>query len=962
MMHAVARPGATGGCSPGCPQIRSPAFANADSNPYGARLSGATIALHPLNGPNTERSRRRRPGVLGKRTPMGLYNLDNIFHPSSIAVIGASERKGSIGRSLLTNLIEGGFDGGLYPVNPKYDRLQDRRCYARISDAPAAPDMAVIAIPIGKVPEVIQECVQIGVKGAVIISAGGREAGAEGRDLEKSIAEEAARGGLRIVGPNCLGIACPQDGLNASFVAHMPPEGNLAFISQSGAICSSMLDLSLKENMGYRYFISIGSMLDVDFGDLIDYVGNDPKVSSVLLYIESLSNHRKFMSAARAVSRMKPIVVLKAGRSEAGAWAASSHTGSMAGDDRIYDAAFRRAGAVRVRTIGEFFDCAELLAKQKRPKGSRITILTNSGGPGVMTADAVAGHGLSLSRLEEDTVEKLDRVLPAHWSRANPVDILGDADPQRYVDALKCISADNTDGLLVILNPQAMTDPVKVAEELKGPLASLPCQVFTSWMGGKDVERGTRVLNEAGIPTYSTPEQAVRAFRHLYDYGKNLALLQEIPPRSSRQHRIERGAAREIMEKGLERENGMLTECETKDILSAYRIPVNPTRLAESKSEAERVAADIGFPVAMKIASPEVIHKSRSGGVRLGLDSRAAVAEAYDNLLAAVRSQVPDAQIRGVSLQPMQASIELELLVGAKKDDNFGPVVLFGWGGVHTEVLADRSIALVPLNRVLARRLMEDTKVYTILSDESGPVRADVEALEEILICLSQLTTDFPQIEELDINPVAIVEGRPIALDGRIKVGPSDIESPQHLSISPYPAHLEDRERIDGSELLIRPIKPEDAPLLEDLFDRLSKTSIYHRFFSPMKSLPHPMLVRFTQIDYDREVAMVALDQGSGAERMIGVARVIGSPGGRRGEFAVIVADSWQGKGVGAELLSRSLRIVKKRGMAKVWGTALAENTRMAALARKLGFRVERNSGGEYEMTIDLKTADLNDA
>jgi len=481
---------------------------------------------------------------------MGLTSLDTIFHPNSIAVVGASEKRGSIGRAVMTNLIDGSFDGHLFAVNPNHDRLFDRQAFARVADTPGVPDLAVIAIPMSKVPQVVDDCGRIGVKGAVILSAGGREAGAEGREREQTIQASADHSGLRIIGPNCLGIICPQNQLNASFAAHMPPAGNLAFISQSGAICSAMLDLSLQEKMGYRYFISIGSMLDVDFGDLIDFVGNDPKVSSLLLYIESLSHFRKFMSAARAVSRMKPIVVLKAGRSEAGARAAASHTGSMAGDDRIYDAAFQRAGVVRVRSLGDFFDCAELLAKQKRPTGRRLTILTNSGGPGVMTADAVDEKGLSLSSLSQKTIGKLDQVLPAHWSRQNPIDILGDADASRYIDALKCLDAEEADGLLIILNPQAMIDPAEVAASLTDALGKAPFRVFASWMGGRDVAQGTAILNEAGIPTYATPEQAVQAFRYLCDYAKNITMLQEIPPRIENRIDFNRDAAEAILPTG----------------------------------------------------------------------------------------------------------------------------------------------------------------------------------------------------------------------------------------------------------------------------------------------------------------------------------------------------------------------------------------------------------------------------
>jgi len=758
---------------------------------------------------------------------MGLTHLDTIFRPDSIAVVGASEKTGSIGRAVMTNLIDGGFDGNLFAVNPNYDRLYDRQAYARVADTPDVPDLAVIAIPMSKVPEVVDDCGRIGVKGAVILSAGGREAGVEGREREQTIQASAHRSGLRIIGPNCLGIICPQNKLNASFAAHMPPDGNLAFISQSGAICSSMLDLSLQEKMGYRYFISIGSMLDVDFGDLIDYVGSDPKVSSVLLYIESLSHFRKFMSAARAVSRMKPIVVLKSGRSEAGARAAASHTGSMAGDDRIYDAAFQRAGVVRVRSLGDFFDCAELLAKEKRPMGRRLTILTNSGGPGVMTADAVVEKGLSLSSLSEKTIDKLDQVLPAHWSRQNPIDILGDADASRYIDALKCLDVKETDGLLIILNPQAMIDPAEVAAYLTDALRNAPFRVFTSWMGGRDVAQGTTILNEAGIPTYATPEQAVQAFRYLCDYAKNLKILQEIPPRIEHRMNLKRDAAEPILARGLERKNGLLTEYESKEVLEAYGIPVNPTRLAESKTDAENMAPQIGFPLAMKIASWNIVHKSRAGGVKLGLDSVEAVSQAYETIMRQTAAAADSFQVQGVTLQPMRSPIDVELLIGAKKDPNFGPVLLFGWGGVHTEALADWNIALAPLNRLLAHQLMSGTRVFSVLTADGAPGNADLEALEELLVRLSYLVVDFPQIEELDINPVAISSRRPCAIDARIVVKETQVASPDHLSISPYPEHDEDPGvRIDGQSLFIRPIKPEDALLLKKMFDRLSRTSI----------------------------------------------------------------------------------------------------------------------------------------
>ncbi|MFP4305934.1 MAG: GNAT family N-acetyltransferase [Desulfococcaceae bacterium] len=893
---------------------------------------------------------------------MGLYHLENLFHPRSIAIVGASDKKRSVGRALMENMENAGYEGDLYPINPDHDRLFDRDCHPTVSDAPKVPDLAVIAIPLSVVPDVMAECAEIGVKGAVVLSAGGKETGEEGRMLEERIREAAEQGGVRIIGPNCLGIICPEEKLNASFVAHAPPSGNLAFISQSGAICSAMLDLSLKENMGYRYFISVGSMLDVDFGDLIDYVGNDPEVGSVLLYVESLKNFRKFMSAARAVSRIKPIVVLKSGRSEIGAQAASSHTGAMAGEDRIYDAAFQRAGAVRVRTVAEFFNCAELLAKQKRPNGPRMTVLTNSGGPGVMAADAIAEFGLSAAELGEGTMQKLDQALPPYWSRNNPIDILGDAGADRYVDALKALNPEETDGLLVILNPQAMTDPAEVARAVVEAANEQPYPVFASWMGGRDVSKGIQVLNAAGIPTYPTPEQGVLAFRYLYDYKVNLELLTEIPPRVSRELTCDREAAASCIRRGLARENGLLTETEAKAVLAAYRAPVNPTRLAESREEAREIAEDLGFPLAMKIASPDVVHKSRAGGVRLGLETAEEAARAWDEVIEAVRERLPDAQIHGVSLQPMVESVDLELLMGAKKDPDFGPVLLFGWGGIHAETIDDRNLGLAPLNRQLARNLMEPTRVFGLVKgDDSRDGLADPEDLEEILVCLSNLVIDFPEIKELDINPVAVVDGKPVALDARIVVEESELESPRHLSISPYPREYEVHDvSTDGLSLCIRPIQPEDAPLMGGLLEQCSEKSIYQRFFSHMRKLPRHMLIRFTQIDYDREMALVALTESAEEEKMLGIARVIGTPGGKKGEFAVLVGDPWQGKGIGAELLTRVLRIVQERGMETVWGAALAQNTQMANLARELGFEIERESGGDFQMTIDLTSADLS--
>ena len=890
---------------------------------------------------------------------MSLYNLEKIFKPESIAIIGASETKPSIGRALMENLLQAEYPGDLYPVNPKYENLMGHKSYRGISSISTPVDLAVIAVPIGKVPTVMEQCVDSGVKAAIIISAGGRETGDEGRKLEAKIKEKAEAGGLRIIGPNCMGIICPPENLNASFAAHMPLEGKLAFISQSGAICSAMLDLSLKEKMGFRYFISIGSMLDVDFGDLLDYVGSDPQVKSVLLYIESLTNFRKFMSAARAVSRMKPVIILKSGRSPVGAEAASSHTGAMAGEDHIYDAAFQRAGAVRVDTLKDFFNCAELLAKQSRPGGKRMTIVSNSGGPAVMAADTIAHYNLQPASLRQETMAKLDKILPPHWSRGNPIDILGDATAKRYAETVECLNPAETDGLLVILNPQAMTNPAEVAEALIGALENKSYIVLASWMGGRDVERGIHILNSAGIPTYDTPEQAIKSFMYLCHYTENLKLLQEIPPKITRELQFDRTTARSLIEKGLKRKSGLLTEFESKKLLEAYGIPVNRTEMVASKEEAPDIARRLGFPLAMKISSPDISHKSEADGVQLDLRTESQLQEAFEKIMNGAKRHNPEAGIQGVTLQPMIMRPEAELLVGAKKDPDFGPVILFGLGGIQAEIIGDRNIGLVPLNRLLARRLMEGTKAFALLEGYRKRPPADLKRLEEVLVCLSQLVTDFPEVSELDMNPVVIVSGKPLAVDARMTVKPSKVSTPHHLVISPYPRQYTKRNiSTDGLRFSIRPIKPEDAPMLEALFEKLSPTSIYHRFFSPMKSLPHHMLVRFTQIDYDREMALVAFDGMENREKLLGVARVIGKPDGREGEFSVVVGDPWQGKGVGAELLQRCLGIVKERGMQTVYGLALAENRQMLALARKIGFQISQSSGaGVYEMRLDLKDA-----
>jgi acetyltransferase len=888
---------------------------------------------------------------------MGLYNLDKIFEPDAMAVVGASDKEGSIGRALIQNALLGGFPGAIHPVNPHRSEVGGLRAYPSVTEVEGDLDLAVIATPIATVPDVMGACVEKGVKAAIVISAGGRETGEQGLALEERIEEQARRGGIRVVGPNCLGVLCPKCKLNASFANHMPEEGKLAFVSQSGALCTAILDLSVKEHIGFSHFVSTGSMMDVDFGDLIDYLGDEPEVQSILLYVEHLKRFRKFMSAARAVSRVKPIVVLKSGRSRAGAQAASSHTGAMAGEDDAYDAAFRRAGVVRVKTIGELFDCAELLAKQPRPRGSRVTVITNAGGPGVMAADALSESGLDLTPLEPDTIERLNGVLPPHWSGGNPVDLLGDATPKRYAAAVEvCLEDPGTEGLLVILNPQAMTDPAEAARSLARAVEGHTHPVFASWIGGVDVEKGRAVLNEAGIPTYNTPEQAIRAFMHLREYAENLKALQEIPPKHAHYVRFDHERLAELVRQGLEK--GRLTEPESKELLAACGIPVNRTEVAASEERAAELAEEVGFPVVLKVLSRDITHKSDAQGVRVGLRDREEVKRAWRDMMDRVRAFDPDAAVDGATVQPMVEDPDYELLLGAKRDVHFGPVVLFGLGGFLAEFLRDRAVGLPPLNRSLAGMLMKETRAGELLKGYRNRPPAKTELIQEMIVQLAHLLVDFPEVAELDMNPVAVKDGEPHVVDARVVLAPSPVPSPHHLVISPYPDQYEYRETTaEGLDVFVRPIKPEDAPLLLDLFSNLSKESVYNRFFSPLKTLSHEMLVRFSQIDYDREIAMVALDSEQ-ENRLLGVARIILNPDGDRGEFAIAVGDPWQGKGVGSRLLQHALRIAGDRGVRTVYGKVLAENRRMVRLARKGGFVVERDGTGEYAITVDLDRKD----
>ena len=886
---------------------------------------------------------------------MSQHNLERIFKPRQVAVVGASEKTGSIGNALMKSLVEGGFSETLLPVNPKYKTVHGLETVKSIHDLEPGVDLAIIATPIHTVPDIVQECVQNKIAGAIVISAGGKEVGEAGRKIEEQIRTTAYAGGLRIIGPNCLGIIRPGGNLNASFAAGMPDAGDLAFVSQSGAICTAILDLAFKEHIGFSHFVSVGSMVDVDFGDLIDYIGNDPSAKSILLYVESLTNFRKFMSAARSVSRIKPIIVLKAGRSEAGAKAAASHTGAMAGEDAVYDAAFKRAGIVRVDTIQDLFDCAELMAKQPRPRGPRLAIVTNAGGPGVMATDAMARSGLVPAPLDPETLRRLDAFLPPFWSRSNPIDILGDASPERFRQTLEvCFDGKDTDAVCVILTPQALTDPVVVAETLAGMMKGRRYPVFACWMGGKSIESALTNLNKAGIPTYDTPERAIRAFLYMVEHSRNMEDVLEIPPKLTRGIAVDSEKAGKMLARATA--DQFMTESDARDVLSAYGLPVIRTETARTEDDVSALGREMGYPLVMKLLSPDISHKTEAGGIRLDLRSDEDVRAAFAGIVESARQYKADARIEGVTLQPFFANPDYEILLGAKRDVHFGPVVLFGMGGIFTEVLKDRALGLPPLNRLLARRMMQQTRAWTLLQGYRNRPPADIERLEEMIIRLSQMLIDFPQIAELDMNPVMIKDGKAVAVDARILVSEPIRPYPLHLVISPYPA--EDESHLvteEGTRLYVRPVRPEDAPLFQRFFKVLSQETIYYRFFSHVKELSPEMLARFTQIDYDREIALVATDDDPETEQMLGVARIIGDPDGKKGEFAVVVGDPWHGIGIGSNLLEKCLAIAENRGFQRVHGIVLGENRSMLAMGKKLGFEVKVGADAkEFELVIPL--------
>jgi acetyltransferase len=889
----------------------------------------------------------------------GNQPLDVFFSPKTVAVIGATENANTVGRTVLWNLVTSPFGGTVYPVNPKRPSVLGVKAYKSVSEIPEQVDLAVIVTPPPSIPGIIKECGENGVRGAVVISAGFKEIGPEGAALERKLLEEARAGGVRVIGPNCLGVMSPLSGLNATFATTIARPGSVGFISQSGALCTAVLDWSLKELVGFSAFVSVGSMVDVGWGDLINHLGNDPKTRSIVIYMESIGDARAFLSAAREVALNKPIIVIKPGRSAAAAKAAASHTGSLTGSDEVLEAAFRRSGVLRVQNIADLFYMAEVLSKQPSPRGPRLTIVTNAGGPGVLATDALIMGGGELAELSPETMEAYNAVLPSTWSHNNPVDIIGDASPERYAKALEIAAKDpNSDGMLVILTPQAMTDPTLIAEQLKPMAKQEGKPVIASWMGGVDVAAGEEILNRANIPTFPYPDTAARAFNYMWRYSYNLKALYETPslPEDSAEWTPDRKKVEEIIQQCRAEGREILTEFESKNVLAAYGIPVAKTIIAADAAAAVSAANEIGYPVVLKIYSETITHKTDVGGVQLNLNDAEAVDRAFNAIQSSVTAKVGAQHFQGVTVQPMvKLKDAYELIIGASLDPQFGPVLLFGTGGQLVEVFKDRALGLPPLNSTLARRMMEQTKIYKALKGVRGRKPVDLAALETLMVRFSALVAEQRWIKEIDINPLLASPDGLIALDARVVVHGADVkeESIPKAAIRPYPSkYVQPWVMRDGTGVVIRPIRPEDEPAMVKFHETLSERSVYLRYFHLVnleQRTQHERLTRICFIDYDREMALVAERRNpeTGDPEILAVGRMTKVHGSDDAEIAVLVSDKYFGRGLGRELLTRLIKVGGDEGLSRLTADILPDNREIMRICEKLGFSLKHSLDDE---------------
>jgi len=875
---------------------------------------------------------------------MSKHYLTNLFAPRSVAVFGASNTENSVGQIVFKNMLDSGFKGDLYAINPKYDKVQDYTSYNTIHDIGGKPvELAVITTPAKTVPQVIEHCGEYGVKRAVILSAGFSEIGPRGSKLEKKILDIAKRYDINFVGPNCIGIMRPRSGLNATFFKGNAKPGNLALVSQSGALCTAILDWATVNDVGFSTVVSLGTSADLDFGEILDYLVSDPYTQGILMYIEGIHHARSFMSGLRAAARIKPVLVIKSGRNESVSETVMSHSGALVGRDDAFDAALQRAGVVRVHTFGQLFAAAKTLASRYKAQGNRLCIITNGGGPGVMATDRAADLQIPLAQLSQSSITALDKVLPQNWSRQNPVDVISDATAERYHEAVSvCLNDEQVDAILVILTPQAMTAPTEAAQAVIELAKKFSKPVLCCWMGGAQIEAGRQLFVQAHIPDFRTPEAAVEAFYYLASYHQNQQLLLQTPGSLGYFDPPDVHGARIIIESVLAERRKVLTEIESKALMGAFRIPVANTAIARTANEALVLAESMGFPVAMKIHSPDITHKSDVGGVKLNIQTAQGVREAYKEIMQSVKQKCPDARVDGVTIGHMSNKPNgRELMVGVLRDPVFGPVITFGMGGTMVEAVGDISVSLPPLNHYLANSLISQTHAAKLLKEfrRMPPVRH--EALENVLLRVSEMVCELPWLQEMDINPLIIDENGAIAVDGRVVVNYYS-HSPDryaHMSIYPYPTQLIEHWQLpDGTDVTIRPIRPEDAEMEQTFVRNLSDESRYSRFMQSLKELTPTMLVRFTQIDYDREMALIAVIDRDGQDEQVGVARYSINPDGETCEFALVVADAWQSRGFAHKLMNCLMDAARARGLKEIQGEVLSNNYGMLKLMDKLHF------------------------
>jgi len=881
---------------------------------------------------------------------MKKHYLHKVFEPQSVAILGASDREASVGGQIMRNMLESGFKGKIYPVNPKHKKVQGQAAFASLADIDHPIDLVVIAIPASAIPGVMRQCAEQQVGGVVVISAGFAETGARGKALQAEIVDIARTNDIPLVGPNCLGVLRPGVGLNATFARSQVIPGQVALVAQSGAFCTALLDWADAQGFGFSTVASLGAAADVGFGDVLDYLSTDPQTRSILLYIEGVSDARSFLSGLRVAARLKPVIVVKSGRRESGSRAAVSHTGALMGDDKVFDAAISRAGAVRVQTVTQLFAATRTLASGTRVDGSRLGILTNGGGPGVMAADRATDLNVSLAELAAPTIERLNEILPEHWSHADPVDILGDADAERYRLSCEAVLKDhNVDGLLVLLTPQAMTNPTDCAEGVIAAAKDSRKPVMACWMGEKQVKEGRRLFAAAGIPQFRSPEAGVDAFGYLAAYASNQRALLQVPAPLSEQLVPDVEGARLIIEQALSERRHLLSNTESKAILRAFHIPTSTSINAPSAAEALVAAEGLGLPVVMKVNSPDVTHKSDVGGVRLNIREPRSVRTVFRELKEALRTHRPDARFDGVTIEPMlDRPHAREIMIGIAHDPVFGPVISFGAGGTAVEVFADAQVALPPLNDYLSNELIKGTHAARYLSHFRNLPEVDRRILTNVLQRVSEMACELPEIRELDINPLLVDENGVIAADARIAVQApkTSTERYGHMAIHPYPPELESTWQLaDGTDVTIRPIRPEDAQFEQEFVTNLSARSKYFRFMQTLEQLTPLMLARLTQIDYDREMALIAVVREDNQPRILGVVRYVRNPDRHSCEFALTVADASQGQGIGSQLMQRLMNVARDRGIEVMEGEVLRNNSRMLRLCEKLGFRIVHSTG-----------------